>query len=354
MQYSKSSIFIEEPATKSCNNISETRISTYSAHVLMTKTSQVTKEKVEQPKPQTTKSPFFHLKTLWLLTVRDIPVLILPQTAFGIFSALSGELLTSNGNPEFGQVLSRIPLVILWNWLNVLLFCLANQRLPGSILEDSLNKPWRPLPARRLSPDDARRLLLFLIPVVYTSTLYLGGRNESTALMIMTWMYNDLGGADESYITRNVLNAAGIVCYSAGSTIVATGYLQHTLAPAATVWLAIVWGIIVTTLQVMDLADMEGDAARERKTIPLVLGEQTTRWSIVLFVMIWSVICPTFWELQIMGYAVSLAMGAFLSFRVLLYRGVREDKSNFWFWSLWTVTLYLLPFGKRITSEFCS
>lgn len=39
-------------------------------------------------------------------------------------------------------------------------------------------------------------LLLFVIPPVYLPTLTLGGTWEAVTLMLGTWMYNDLGGAE--------------------------------------------------------------------------------------------------------------------------------------------------------------
>ena len=71
--------------------------------------------------------------------------IVYPETAFGILGVLTGPLLTTNPDPRAMGVLWRIPKVLLWNWLNVF-FDIANQRLPQSILEDTINKPWRPIP----------------------------------------------------------------------------------------------------------------------------------------------------------------------------------------------------------------
>ena len=231
--------------------------------------------------------------------------------------------------------------------MNVFLFCIANQRQPDSILEDSINKPWRPLASHRLTPDDARRLLLLVIPIVLCTVLYLGGFNETLVLIALTWMYNDLHGANENYVVRNLLNASGTACFSSGAAKVATDYGQYELSPNASTWLGIVWAVIFSTLQVMDLEDMKGDAARGRRTMPLVHGERVTRWSIVMGVVCWSIVCPAFWTMELCGFGFSLMMGCFLVFRVLYCRGIRADKVNFKIWSLWTITLYLLPLCKN-------
>ncbi|MCJ1257383.1 hypothetical protein MMC24_005208 [Lignoscripta atroalba] len=268
----------------------------------------------------------FHLHTIWLFARNDLKSIVFPETAFGIFSALSGSLLTTNSAPNLVDVLARIPRVLLWNWLNVLLFDVSNQRLPDSIVEDSVNKSWRPLPSGRLTADATRRLLLVLIPIVFVASIYLGGMQETVALMVMTWMYNDLGGADENYLVRNLMNVGGFVCFSSGATAVAVGYGQHELNKKAYSWLAIVGAIVFSTLQMQDLPDMEGDAARGRRTLPLVHGEWIARWSIAVPVIAWSLICPAFWELGIFGYTASVAIGALLVFRILMLRSVAADK----------------------------
>ena len=266
-----------------------------------------------------------------------------PETAFAIFSALSGQSLTTNATPHLSDIARRLPQIILWNWANLLLFDVANQRLPQSILEDTVNKPWRPLPSKRLTDTEARRLLLVLVPAVFLLSLYLGGVLESVAMMLLTWMYNDLGGADENYMIRNLINACGFVCYSSGATVVAAGYGQHELNQKAYGWLALVGGVIFSTLQMQDMADMEGDAARGRRTLPLVHGETTARWSIAIPIAAWSFICPAFWETGFTGYGVSITAGSVLVVRVLFLRGRAAYRKTWAVWCFWTMMLYLQP-----------
>ena len=147
-------------------------------------------------------------------------------------------------------------MVLLWTWVNVLIFDLANQRLPNSIIEDAINKSWRPIPAGMLSAAQARRLLLGNIPVVFFITFYIGGMEETVAMFVLTWMYNDLGGADESYVVRNFINALGFVCYSSGATRVACGHGQYFLNDEAYQWLVIIGGIVFTTLQAQDMGNV--------------------------------------------------------------------------------------------------
>ena len=241
-------------------------------------------------------------------------------------------------------------MVILWNWINVVVFDLANQRLPSSLLEDSVNKPWRPLPSGRINAVQARRLLLGVLPVVFLITLYIGGMEETVAMMVLTWMYNDLGGADENYVVRNLINCFGFMCYSSGATLVACGFGQYTLNSQAYPWLAMVGGIVLTTLQMQDMSDQEGDRTRGRGTIPLVLGDGVARWTIAVPVTIWSLACPIFWEIHPYAFIAPLVLGGAVGLRILLLRSVDADKVTWKFWNLWISCLYLLPLIKYHTA----
>jgi hypothetical protein len=78
--------------------------------------------------------------------------------------------------------LSHISHVVCWLWLNLSLLCIANQRLPASI-----------------------------------------------ALIIINWMYNDLGGANENYLIRNFFNAMGFLAFQVGATKVACGAASQSM-----------------------------------------------------------------------------------------------------------------------------
>lgn len=263
-----------------------------------------------------------------------------------MFNALAGEAMTSNTKPDLIQTLSRLPLVALWNWLNLLVFNLTNQRLPNSILEDAHNKPWRPLPANRLTPEVATRFLLATVPCSLLALYFLGGFMESMWMVILTWMYNDLGGADISYITRNLINAAGFICYARGSTLVAAGG-DHQLSDGAHGWIFIIGAIIFTTLQMQDLADMKGDAARGRRTLPLVHGERIGRLSIAIPVALWSFICPAFWKTNIWCYLPTAVIGLTVTSRVLTTHDVSGDKTTWRLWCFWIICIYLIPLLKH-------
>ena len=212
-----------------------------------------------------------------------------PWAAFGVFNTLSGPALTANPTPELLAILKRVPNTVIWMWLNILAFTVSNQGNPTSVMEDSINKAWRPLPSGRITEAQARRLLLYVIPTVIIAAVYLGGHEASTLALVFNWMYNDLRGGDENFVIRNLLNALGLTFWGVGTTLVAC---DCSITVAGYRWLATGGAIVFTTVHLMDLRDQVGDRAHGRATIPIVLGDITARWTVVISLMSWSLISP--------------------------------------------------------------
>ena len=102
-------------------------------------------------------------------------------------------------------------------------------------------------------------------------------------MMSLTWMYNDLHGADEHYAVRNLINAARFMTYNYGTSRVAAG---GSLNPVMIYqWVPMVGAVVLTTLQMQDMSDQKGDAERGRGTMPLVWGDGVARWSIAVGVV---------------------------------------------------------------------
>lgn len=227
-------------------------------------------------------------------------------------------------------------------WLHILAFTISNQRSPGSITEDSINKAWRPLPSGRITAVQTRRLLLAVIPTVIVASMFLGGHEASMLALLLNWMYNDLKGGDETFFVRNLLNALGLIFGSVGTTVIACGRDHGSLSIAGYHWLVIEGAIIFTTVHLMDLRDRAGDRAHGRKTLPIVLGDTAARWTIVAL-MLWSLLCPALWSLGVRGFLPPLILGTWISGRVLSLRTVKADKLSWNLWGLWMASIFLLP-----------
>lgn len=289
-------------------------------------------------------------RTLWLFTVSDHKTFVFPQTAFGILGALSGHLLTTDAKPDLAAILLRTPHVLLWTWLNTLVFTIANQRLPEAVTEDIINKPWRPLASARISIMQARRLLLCAIPLSLAVIFFCLGAVEETVLLYgLTWMYNDCGGAEENFAIRNLIIAAAYALYGNGALRVACGYNASTVVGQTYAWHVLISGVIFFTMQMQDLKDQEGDRARQRRTAPLILGDAVTRWTIAIPTLVFSIACPAFWDLNLFTTAGLLpaALSVVVAVRVLVLRSQSADRVTWRLWSYWLVTLYALPLVKN-------
>ncbi|KAL7948443.1 UbiA prenyltransferase family domain-containing protein [Trichoderma barbatum] len=301
---------------------------------------------VEHTNNHSRRSPSYQLNTLLLFTKSDIKTVILPQSIFAITAVCSTTKLTTASlgwGSEFAHVwgvASRVPLMLAWIWLNLLVEDIANQRLEGSIVEDAVNKPWRPLPSRRLTPEQARNWLVVAIVVAVSSSIVLGGYTASITLMLFIWMYNDLDGSNSGIWIRNALNACGLMCFSWGALATLSG---GELLPRGFTWILVTGAIIMTTVHAQDLPDIDGDMARGRQTVPLLYGETAARVSLAVMVMFWSVVCPLFWDASRWGWVASTGIGSTMSVLALQKRGQWWDEVVWKLWCLWMAALYLLP-----------
>ncbi|KAL8951296.1 MAG: hypothetical protein Q9222_002718 [Ikaeria aurantiellina] len=267
------------------------------------------------------RSWLFNLRTLFLFTKSDFKTVIAPTAIFALscgVAEIAQNSTKSNKDICNGGIHTlvnhRMPLALVWTWTNLLMEDISNQRLPASILEDAINKPWRPIPSGRVSAESSRLLLLALVPFAFLLAWQLDVPRETAAFAICTWMYNDLEGSSEGPLIRNALNAAGLVSLYAGATAIVLdksgGSAQ--LSEQTWIWLACVAAVIVTTVQVQDFADRDGDVARRRKTMPLVYGDGVTRWITAVLVVIWSVVCPRVWRVDVLGYAAPVLLALYL------------------------------------------
>jgi 4-hydroxybenzoate polyprenyltransferase len=290
-------------------------------------------------------APRYFAKTLWLFTESDFATFVGPDTLFGIAAALSGSALTEKDSPGLLRIFSRLPLVILWNWLNLLIFDLANQRSPESATEDAINKPWRPIPSGRITCAQTTTLHLIALPVVLGLNYLIGPWEETALLFTLTWMYNDLGGGNQNWIVRNGIIAVAFSQYNKGAMRVAAD-MGFDIPVSAWWWLLMTSGVIGTTMHIQDMKDQEGDRARGRGTAPLVLGDGAARWTIAVPVAVWSLVCPLFWDLKFVGYILPVGVGALVSFRILAMRGFSADKRTWWLWTAWTAVIWFVPVFK--------
>lgn len=278
---------------------------------------------------------------LWAFTESDVATFAIPNTIFGILGSQSGCFTIDGTAVAAKSILQRIPLAFAYNWCNLLLFDMANQRSAISVAEDTANKPWRPIPSGMITAEHTRQVMLALVPLILCFHLYLDLWEFGLGIQAGIWVYNELGGGDEAFI-REIVISLGYAVFNYGSLQIIVGN-QSEVNMQAKVWTAIVSGVILTTMQVQDLKDQRGDRIRGRKSIVLFLGEGFSRGSIAFFTCFWSYICCWFWGFTPWTCALVTGPGAIVVWSVLTRRGFDQDRRTWWLWCFWHTCLYVLP-----------
>ena len=283
------------------------------------------------------------LLSIWLFTYSDLKTIVGPNIVFGVFNGLHASVFDLPC-PEYPMILKRLPLVILWIWINLLPFSIDNQRQSTAIKEDGVNKPWRPMPSKRMSPSCAKIWMLGLYPVALLSSVHIGGVRQCLCLICLGFWYNDLGGADRNPVIRNLINSCGFLCYASGAMEVAYGSsLPLSSNSSLFRWFAVIGAVVLTTVHTQDLQDQAGDRLRRRRSFPLAIGDWPSRITIAVPMAFWSWFGPWFWGLPVSSSILPMGLGLTVMLRTLLLRRVADDKRTFLLWNLWIVVFYLLP-----------
>lgn len=200
------------------------------------------------------------------------------------------------------------------------------------------------MPAKRLTEKTAKRWMLQLYPVAIMLSIYVGGLRQCLLLIAFGCWYNDLGGADQGPLIRNLINACGFLCFASGAMEVAYGQTLPLEGKSLLLqWFGIIGGAVVTSVHSQDMEDKEGDRVRGRKTVPLVIGDRLSRLTLALAVTVWSCLGLYYWRLKSTACMPTLVLGTLVIFRTLMLGEVGDDKRTFRLWTLWLTTLYLLP-----------
>lgn len=168
----------------------------------------------------------YHVNTLLLFTWNDYKTMFLPVVSrlqlLGIrmtHRALNGWqcIFAIVNTPNF--TLSNIPHQWIWTWIHLLHFNVSNQSLSGH--GDRQDKPWRPLPAGRISVPQARILRWALMPVCMLLSYYysIGVCMASAVLSLSIFLYDDVLISAHP-LGKNFGNLGGYAGFNAGAALI--------------------------------------------------------------------------------------------------------------------------------------
>lgn len=290
-----------------------------------------------------TSSLLHHIHTVYLFSRNDIKIAIGVGWLFGALNASIASTFTMGPSLSPWQILQSTPAMLLWSWGHLFLFNLHNQRHASSIAEDAINKPWRPLPARRLSPEQATRIMYCMYPIVFTLvSLRLGGLFPSVMEMSLCLWYNEAKGSSNAFL-KNVLNALGLVCFFAGPLEVVTGHSVFCGDMRAATWLLILACAIMSTSHAQDFRDLEGDKAAGRVTLPLLIGDMNARFLLAFGIVFWTAVACWFWEVGLVDSSAAWLAGAAVVFNLFRDKTHEGNTRSWKLFPCWLLGLFLLP-----------
>lgn len=261
---------------------------------------------------------------------------------FGALNATVASAFAMGPTLSIRQIIASSPAMLIWSWSHLFLFNLHNQRHAPSIAEDAINKPWRPIPAGRLSPKQATQIMYYMYPVIALVSLKLGGLLPCLLEVALCLWYNELGGSSNPFL-KNFLNAFGFACFFAGPLEVVTGYSIFSGDMKAALWLFILASAITTMSHAQDFRDMDGDKAVDRITIPLLIGDLNARILLAVGVTGWSAVASWFWEASLLDSLVAWVAGAAMVGNFFRDRTRKGDAVSWKLFPLWLLGLFLLP-----------
>ena len=291
----------------------------------------------------------YHFHTMLLFMHGSLKDAILPCLAFSMFGAFSGPVLGFEPQPSTDYVIKRSLCAALWIYIAVLLFNLNNQYSPESVAEDKINKPWRPIPARRITSAQTRRIFIMSCPMTLLLTLWLGGFLPLAGLIFLSVWYNDWGGSDHSGISRNFLCAAGYSCFFLGTLEAQLGRPYNVLNPNSMGWILTLGCVILTTIHAQDFRDEEGDKLRGRKTIQSAIGVPASQWTLIIAIMFWTFYIPLQLGMPFAWSLVSFCTGMHLVarlFQAYTRRNLDRDLLVYKSWCFWFCSVVMLPWIK--------
>lgn len=291
----------------------------------------------------------YHAKTIYLFSRNDIKLAIGTGYLFGALNAsIAPQISLAPKSLSPLQILASTPAMLLWSWSHLLLFNIHNQRHPSSIAEDAINKPWRPLPAGRITPEQTNRLMYCVYALVLAVTATVGGKGPSLLELALCLWYNELGGSANPFL-KNLLNASGLVCFFAGPLEVVTGHsVLFAGEGKVALWLLIIAGAITTTSHLQDFRDVEGDRLANRKTIPLLLGDRNARAVVAAGIPAWTAVACCLWGVgwqQLSSLPAWVAGGVTVG-NVLCNRTQKGDCLSWKLFPLWLLGLFILPISS--------
>lgn len=212
--------------------------------------------------------------------------------------------------------------------------------------EDLLNKPWRPLPAGRITGRQAIALRWVFVVIGLGISVLLGHvvAVVSLGLVIATIAHNDLGYSC-NLVHKNVWNAVGYMAMELGTTalmgtranVFSTREMLIQASPIRrsdqldSISMTAIYTsaiLVLTTVQSQDFADVDGDKKLGRITFPIYAPE-LSRTVTFLATTAWSLFLGPLWDIGPTFQGLLSTLGTIVGVGYLLLRTPGSDKVSY-------------------------
>ncbi|KAJ8482009.1 hypothetical protein ONZ51_g5633 [Trametes cubensis] len=199
----------------------------------------------------------YGIHTMYLFTKSDHPTILFPIMLFA---------WCSSRNASYTSLLNAG----IWTYMHLLQFCISSQVLSPE--EDAVNKPWRPIPARRITLARASVLRWTLLISCLLLSICYGVAKPGAIFAVGILLHNELK-LDAHWLSRNVLVALAYAVLDAGATCIAQLGRPETVSSSTIRAHYLSIAIVLTTVHAQDFRDEVGDRIAQRLTIPIVMPE---------------------------------------------------------------------------------
>lgn len=163
-------------------------------------------------------------ETLFLFTRSDYKTILFPVVRWSRSIVHCGSELTTH-QTMFASATAPIHSfeswlkMLFWIWTHLLQANVSNQT--HSANEDIVNKPWRPLPAGRVTERQAAilRWSLVVANLALSATIGQQVMYVSAALALVEFVHDDMGLSHHP-VLKNVCNIGGYGTFQAGATLI--------------------------------------------------------------------------------------------------------------------------------------
>ncbi|KAJ7441381.1 UbiA prenyltransferase family [Mycena galericulata] len=266
--------------------------------------------------------------TLILFTYTDFKTIVFPVTVF----ACAAAPVQSPAKLFYG---------IFWTWLHLLQVDVSNQY--RTTAEDTINRPWRPLPSGRISQESAAVMRWLLVPICVSSSIPFGAAGVVYASLGLTALLiaHDEFGFDSHWLSKNIINSLGYMCFEFGATTIMNIHSQ--LDSIAVQSLVCSCLLILTTIHAQDFSDIDGDMALGRVTLPIYAPTSSRIFTFVAL-QLWSTGLGLLWNIGPRSFVVLCGLGGLVGWR---FFPPSDAPSRLKFVQVWLLATHLLPVQAR-------